>query len=202
MLRNEDGTFRRSLIYGVGIDDVDGTKEYFEGGVRKTLKSFQDWKNMLRRCYSKGGEYVGVTTVCDEWKVYSNFKDWFDVNYRNNCWLDKDLSGGKRYSPDNCIYISKELNKFLIGVNDKCGVWYDDSRDKFQSYTRAFGGKRINIGRFDSEQEALVAAKLRKVEELKRVCLIYKDDQILVSKIEGLIDRIYETFIYKEKEVA
>lgn len=199
MLRNEDGTFSRSLIYGVGIDDVAGTKEYVENGVRKTVKSFQDWKNMLRRCYSNNGEYVGVVTVCDDWKIYSNFKRWFDLNYKDGCQLDKDMGGGLLYSPNHCCYIPQELNHFIVGVNDKVGVYFDKSRNKFQSYTKSFRGGRIRIGRFNTESEALYMAKMHKFIELGRVFELYKSDGVIASKLSSLMDGVYFKFLHDYK---
>ena len=57
------GRFERSLVYGVGIDDVSGSKEWTEDGKRFSEKYYSTWKNMLKRCYHKSGEYLGKVSV-------------------------------------------------------------------------------------------------------------------------------------------
>ena len=47
MMRNQDGTFKRKLVYGVGVDDIEGAKELDVNGKRHTFKYYRDWKNML-----------------------------------------------------------------------------------------------------------------------------------------------------------
>lgn len=82
---------------------------------RKAFKSYNVWVHMIDRCYNKNStNYLwygekGVT-ICDEWKLYSNFKKWFDENYIEGCVVDKDISGGSIYSPETCVFISKSKN--------------------------------------------------------------------------------------------
>lgn len=92
------------MIYGIGVND---TKKCSH------LKSYTTWKDIIRRCYdknSKSYKYYGAkgVTVCDEWKLYSNFKKWYDENYIEGYVIDKDIKGGKVYSPDSCMFISKK----------------------------------------------------------------------------------------------
>ena len=195
-MRNEkDGRFTRSLIYGVGIDDVDGTKEYVdETGKRKTNKCFNTWKNMLKRCYHPTGEYKGKVTICDAWSYFSKFKVWYDENYKQGYELDKDICGGKIYSPNTCVFIPREVNTYIIGVNDECGFYYEEGRNKYQSYCQRFKGKRKSLGRFDTKEEAVMHSKLFKIGEINEL-MGSINDLALKIKLSELCDRMFLNYV-------
>ena len=78
-------------------------------------KQYSIWIAMINRCYNTNSKaYVNYgakgVTICDEWKLYSNFKKWYDENYIEGYHLDKDIGGNKIYSPDNCTFIKQSLN--------------------------------------------------------------------------------------------
>lgn len=60
-------------VYGYGICDITG----IENG--KQMKYYETWKGMLRRCYSelyhKKEPTYKECSVCDEWLLFSNFKN-------------------------------------------------------------------------------------------------------------------------------
>lgn len=197
------GRFKRSLVYGVGIDDVLGSKEWIEDGKRFSEKYYSTWKNMLKRCYHKSGEYLGKVSVHPDWYKLSNFKSWFDENYSEGFVLDKDLYGGKLYSPNHCIFIKPQLNKFLIGCNNTCGSHFDKSRGLYQSYTKSLSGKRINIGRFKTENEAVVYAKTVKMIQLNRLLKLVDGNPKLKIGLIEMMDRIYfEIIMTRLKDVG
>lgn len=189
--KKNSGRFERSLVYGVGIDDVVGSKEWMKDGKRFSEKYYSTWKNMLKRCYHKNGEYLGKVSVHPDWHKLSNFKSWFDENYLDGYALDKDLYGGKLYSPNHCVFIKPKLNNFIIGCNDICGSYFDKSRGLYQSYTRSLSGKRINIGRFKTENEAVVYAKTVKMIQLNRLLEVLDENPKLKIGLIELMDRIY-----------
>ena len=198
MTRNKDGTFKRNLVYGVGIDDIDGAKEWGVNGKRHSFKYYRDWKNMLKRCYCTTGDYLGNVSVSESWLTLSNFKAWFEQNYVEGYVLDKDILSGEVYSENTCLYIPKELNLFLTSVRKECGSYFDTIRGKYQSYTKKYCGKRINIGRFTTEREAVFFAKTVKMLEIDK--LIRND--IFSSNINvglsQLLDEMYFKFILNE----
>lgn len=105
--------WNRKPVYGVGINDV---KEKTRG-----TKAYLVWKAMLSRCYSEytrrmNPAYDGCS-VCDEWLVFSRFKEWFDENYIPGTQLDKDIivRNNKVYSPETCCFVPQEINKFIRG---------------------------------------------------------------------------------------
>ena len=144
----------RRLVYGVGHDDTDYRKEcrVKVGKGSKVIwhcKAYSTWKNMLRRCYHKSGEYLGKVTVSESWLTFSNFKLWFDKFYQDGWQVDKDCLGGAEYSEKHCIMMPRSLNKCLMGINsDTAGVWWDEGRGKYQAYCKSFGGERVHLGRF------------------------------------------------------
>ena len=108
-------TKTQKLVYGVGINDL-AEPVKING---KQLKFYATWNSMLCRCYSdklqtKNPTYVGCS-VCSEWLVLSNFKVWFDINYRNDLALDKDIliPGNKIYSPEACSFVPRYINSLL-----------------------------------------------------------------------------------------
>lgn len=105
----------RKLAYGHGINDVDESTWF--GG--KQSPAYVAWRSMLMRCYSakyqaRNFTYKGCY-VCPEWLYFSNFKVWFDDNYREGFALDKDIliEGNKIYAPETCRYVPSYLNSLL-----------------------------------------------------------------------------------------
>ena len=71
---------------------------------------------MLQRCYTtpvSQPTYDGCY-VCDEWAYLSNFSAWMNEQNWEGKQLDKDLLGDTyKYSPENCCFISRELNHLI-----------------------------------------------------------------------------------------
>lgn len=117
------------LVYGHGMNDLDGPVS--KNG--KLLKFYTTWHSMLCRCYSekrlaKHRTYRGCT-VCDEWLLLSNFKKWYDINYREGTALDKDIliPGNKIYCPEACRFVPQYINNLLTNAGAirgdlPCGV--------------------------------------------------------------------------------
>ena len=198
MMRNQDGTFKRNYVYGVGIDDVEGSKDWLVNGKRHSFKYYRDWKNMLKRCYCTTGDYLGDVSVSESWLTLSNFKSWFEQNYVEGYVLDKDILSGEVYSENTCIYIPKELNLFLTSIRKECGSYFDTTRNKYQSYTKKYNGKRINIGRFATEREAVFFAKTAKMLEINKLIQADVFNYNTNVGLSRLLDEMYFKFILNE----
>lgn len=166
------------LICGVGICD---TKATDENG--KVLKSYKIWKGMIERSYdpkfhAKYPTYIG-TTVSNEWKLYSNFKKFYDAFFVEGWSLDKDLLQegieNKIYSAKTCLFMPKALNNFLANKysNNTSGyggvVWH--KRDKkyqaqISTYDYEIGKtKQKHLGLFsDSREASLAYNKAREIQ--------------------------------------
>lgn len=193
-------------INGVGINDYEGKVSCLVGGKKRFLKSYDVWRNMLKRCYSseyqeKYPTYKGCK-VSQEWLIYSNFKEWFDENYPLELSeeikfdLDKDLLGGgsKVYSYKTCVFIPQKINKFLSNVyknntSGYIGVVLHKRSGRFQSQIRDFEtGKKKYLGSFMDPVEAsgtyITARKYMALlaKNYMRDLNIYSED--IISKIK------------------
>lgn len=101
-------------VFGVGYMGKGGYKSC-NGKGGEHSKIYQDWINMLGRCYNPEVKeaypsYQGCT-VFDSWFNFQNFSEWYTENYPRDggvYHLDKDIlsSGVKIYSPSTCIFVS------------------------------------------------------------------------------------------------
>lgn len=169
------------LICGVGINDYEGRVKIN----KKHIRSYKAWHGILTRCYSEESlrqkpTYKGCT-VCEKWKLFSNFKRWFDKNYRYDleemglkpC-LDKDLlSNGlnKIYSPETCIFLPQKVNKFLTNkkldnTSGYTGVtWHTRDNKWAVSINDFYAGKNKHLGYFtDIELANKTYVEARRIE--------------------------------------
>lgn len=111
------GTIKNRLlptVFGIGFMGVGVHKSCSgKGGIHS--KIYQDWINMIGRCYNPERlelypSYSGCT-VCDKWHDFQVFGDWYVDNYPaddGDYHLDKDILsyGAKVYSPETCVFVS------------------------------------------------------------------------------------------------
>ena len=115
---------------------------------------YRIWNNMETRATSAKYQercptYAGVS-VCQEWKLYSNFAEWvmmqFDWLSRE---LDKDLmiAGNKRYSSETCRFVPHAINLLLTdGGNTRGDLPLGVSINKGRGYLQSrclVNGQRI-----------------------------------------------------------
>lgn len=172
---------KRNLVRGIGINDYKG--RISEHGT--LIPSYQCWVGMLTRCYDykthkKRSSYEDCY-VCDEWKFFSNFKEWFDEHYVEGWHLDKDIlvKGNKIYSPDKCCFVPCEINVLFVKSDKKrgkypIGVSYCKERGNFYVAV-SINRSRTFIGRYSTKQEAFEAYKKAKEENIKRIADKWKD---------------------------
>lgn len=109
----------RKPIFGVGINDHD--KPTFVNG--KSIKEYQIWTDMLRRCYSefelnRHPTYKGCE-ASDNFKRFSGFLSWAEnqIGFCKDGWqLDKDIiiKGNKIYSEETCCFVPPEINSLFV----------------------------------------------------------------------------------------
>lgn len=161
---------KKKLVCGIGINDYDGLIKNDD----KTIKSHHIWSAMISRCYNiKDKKYhqygaKGVK-VCDKWLYFSNFKKWFDENYRYDLVeqgikiaLDKDLmsNNSKIYSPQTCMFLPEKINSFISNVKSSntsgfTGVYWFKRDNKWKSQITKFDtGKVTHLGYYDDIENA------------------------------------------------
>ena len=195
-------------IYGVALNDADYIVTPTINNVQVECPFYRRWRSMITRCYSakyqkRQPAYKGCT-VCDEWLTFSNFKSWMETqDWEGKC-LDKDLLvyQNKVYSPETCVFVSQELNKFLLkrdATRGKypLGVSYCETRTSagnmltkpYRSEIRAVS-KLINLGYYKTPEEAHRAWQKAKAAQAFDLALEQTDERVK----QGLL-RVYEKIL-------
>ena len=186
----------RKLLFGVARVDV----PYVVG---KT-PAYIHWTNVLVRCCDESYKEKKPTykdcTICEEWKLFSNFKKWFDENYVEGYALDKDIlvKGNKVYSPYTCCFVPMGLNSLLTKRDNHRGDYpigvLKPKRGRFiAEFTK--NKKRCIVGRYDTPEEAFYAYKEAKEKHIKDVAQEYFN--------KGLIaENVYQALLNYEIEIT
>lgn len=169
----------RKPIYGVGINDADYVTNPVINGKRRMCHFYRKWLSMLNRCYNE--KYLTEKPtykdcfVCDEWLIFSNFKAWMIKQDWEGKELDKDLLvlGNKVYSPETCLFVSRDLNVLLTDRGASrgvlpIGVSFCKYSGKFRSRFRRYG-KIEHLGYYNTPEQAhqtYIEAKEKHVHEL------------------------------------
>ena len=153
----------------------------------KKTKAYTTWHNMLVRCYSdkyhiEKSSYINCE-VCEEWKNFQNFDEWFENNYYEiegeKMHLDKDIlmKGNKIYSPDNCIFVPQKINDLFTKCDKSRGTLPIGTRETrhhtFESRCNVMK-KSIHLGNYKTPEEAFKAYKQFKENYIKEVAEEYK----------------------------
>lgn len=173
---------RRRIIYGVAVNDT------YED---THTPAFAKWYNMVRRCYDKkyhaGKPTYSKATVCEEWKLFSNFKKWFDVNHIEGYHLDKDIlvKGNTIYSPDTCCFVPNEINVLLTKSdghrgNLPLGVKLGKSKKRYEARLSVYKGY-IHLGTFDTVEDAFLSYKKAKEDWIKKTAKDYFNNGLIAE---------------------
>lgn len=201
---------------GVATNDADYVtkiQERLPNGKRKTVwtcPAYCSWRSAIERSYSqkfkeKNPTYQNVT-VCEEWHIFSNFRNWWMHNNVAGWQLDKDLfvKGNLIYLPSACVYVPIYLNSLLL---DRASVRGDyplgvDLVDKLKPYRSScsVGGKQKHLGYFPTPQEAHRAWQIAKINSIENGITRYTEeanrlgvfDQRIVSSLEGRISLLQD----------
>ena len=172
---------KTKLVFGVGINDSDYQVQPTINGKRTKCRFYQTWVNMLQRCYcpkakAKHPTYVGCS-VAQEWLTFSNFKAWMESQDWEGNQLDKDIlsPGNKIYGPENCAFVTREINTML---NDRAacrgqspvGVCFNKETGKFKAQIRKHG-RLHHIGYFADTGAASAAYRLEKAKYINEVAI-------------------------------
>lgn len=173
---------KRTPVYGIGINDSDSQVYTIKDGKKIPKIAYKHWFSMMSRCYGKVKEkepsYIGCV-VCDEWLVYSNFKEWFDKNYIDGYHLDKDIlvKGNKIYSPETCCFVPKEINNLLNKHSKDRGelpIGVTKSGYGFAARLNMIDVRK-RIGYFKTPYDAFCEYKKEKESYIKKVAKEYYD---------------------------
>ena len=193
----------RKLLYGVGLNDADYPVQIMrvndEGKTERisTCPYYSRWYDILRRCYNKKSLRKRPTYeecyISEEWKTFSNFKEWMEKQEWEGKQLDKDLiiKDNREYSAETCIFVSGAVNTFiskakrsknglLVGVS-----WHKRDKVFTAQCHDIILGKLVHLGYHDTEEEA------------HQAYLRYKKGLIPKMLEKGLITELEYTLITK-----
>jgi len=182
---------KRSLIYGVGINDADYMVLHHRGGKKNLCQYYKIWICMLTRCYSEKYQYRQPTYkgcyVCKDWLTFTVFKRWMQSYDWKGKFLDKDIinPGNKVYSSENCAFVSREINNLLTdsaGARGDHPIGVNFRRNRFESRI-SIDGRRFHLGTFKNAKDASDKYITAKVADV-----ISKADEQIDSRLrDGLI---------------
>lgn len=145
-------------------------------------QAYKIWKHMLMRCYDDNFKRKYPTyekcVSCEEWLLFSNFKNWFDKNYVDGWQLDKDIliKGNKIYSPQTCCFVPQHINGALAKSFKKRGnhcIGVVRHGRGFRAMIR-INNQHHNLGTFATEEEAFCVYKKAKETAIKSLADEYK----------------------------
>jgi len=160
-------------VYDKGYLGVGAAKKSENG---KQTKVHQMWQSMIQRAYDpkfheRNPTYKDVE-VCDEWLNFQVFAKWYSEQPFKHDALDKDIlsNGAKVYSPENCVLVSHELNKFMTiiksgNTSEVVGVTWDKRLQKWRvQINDPLTGKKKFLGYFDNKYEGGVVYRKARLE--------------------------------------
>lgn len=166
------------------------------------------WSNMIHRCYSDDIQKKRPTyrdcSVCEAWKCFSTFKEWFDKQIYFQGWmLDKDIliKGNKVYSPETCCFVPVEINSLFTKRQNfrselPIGVKLCKAQRRFKECYKASVSQNDNksyVGTFKTPEEAFNAYKAAKEAWIKQVADKWRD---------MLDPKVYEALYNYEVEIT
>lgn len=199
MKKGEPQYGKRKLVCGVGVFDAD----YSNLKDKRTKKAYRDWSNMLQRCYGISNfpskPAYKECVVCEEWHSFLKFREWFDKNYIEGYFLDKDIrcAGNKVYSQQTCCYIPPFINTLLLSSRSSRGKYPIGVKKTGNGFVARLckRGKLCYIGFYHTIEEAFVAYKYERELYIKEIAQEYYD--------KGLINvDIYNSLINYEVEIT
>ena len=189
----------RKLVCGVGVFDAPYAKTRDE----LTRKAYRDWNNMLQRCYGKSNfpskPAYKECIVCEEWHSFLKFREWFDENYIEGYFLDKDvlIKGNKIYSPNTCCYIPSFINTLLLNCRSARGKYpIGVQKHKYGFCAKLYKqGEQHYIGFYKNEEDAFLAYKKAKELYIQEVARKYYDKGDITK-------RVYDALMNYEVEIT
>lgn len=187
-------------VYGVG---------YIGVGIYKPMKNkdvietrYNDWRNMLGRCYSEDEREYDVYHHCkvdERWHNYQNFSQWFEENKypieNERLQVDKDIliPCNTIYSPETCLLVPNRINALFINKPNKRGLPNGITKVGLK-YSAKYNN--LNLGTYYTVEEAFDVYAKAKKDNIIRFAFEYKN--ILPAKVFDALIR-YEVKIENDK---
>ena len=191
---------RNKLIYGVGVNDSDYPVYSTVAGKVMRCPFYSRWMGMLERAYSikhheKSPTYKGCS-VHPDWLRFSTFKSWMETQDWEGMHLDKDIivEGNKVYSPETCVFVTRETNAFVLENASRrgdlpVGVYLKKDRPRQSPYNAqvSVNGKRKLLGDYATPEEAHQAWRVAKHELAIQLASEQNDKRVSEALIKRYI---------------
>ncbi len=150
-------------------------------GTEKT-QPYRVWHEMIARCYAekqkeKCPTYYNIASVCEEWKCYQTFADWYikeqyECNERLH--LDKDIlyPGNKVYSPYTCMLVPQRINSIFSNKSNNRKLPTGVKKHP-QGYQAEYSNRSVGV--FKTIEDAFYAYASEKEKAVKQMAEEYKD---------------------------
>ena len=148
-------------------------------------KAYGVWYHMLRLVKNDPDN----NAICEEWKDYNNFLEWYDKNYYSvddeKMDLLKDIfdRNNKLFSPDTCVFVPYRITRLLKGKTSKTdlpvGVGKKKNSDMYYSTCSVIKqGKKTTIRHsgFNSPDEAFKQYLKDRKQYIRDVADAYRYD--------------------------
>lgn len=159
-------------------------------------EAYKVWQEMLRRCYTDRFKAYRGCSICDEWLIYDNFRDWFYLRYKEGYQIDKDwiVQGNKIYSPQTCCLVPPSINSLIVNYRGRknglpVGVCCDKRVRKYYPKMCHDGKKTTFGGYFDTPEGAFAVYKKSKESHIRQIAEEYKNE---------IEPRVYEAMLRYE----
>lgn len=193
------------MIYGFGVNDVPEKTWNIINGKRVINPYYDRWKGMIRRCHSTKlhkthPNYIN-SFVSEEWKYFSKFQEWMQMQNWKGMHLDKDLIGnGKEYSKETCLFVHPSVNAFITDRsnhrNELLPIGVDQlPYGKYRAHVHDFNtGKQKHLGTFDTPEEAFNCWFKNKLIEAKKLTGLQGAEHL-----ESFYERNYNDYLTGKK---
>jgi len=194
------------LVGGWGINDSDtpvGTRA--SGKFVIECPFYVKWAAMINRVHNTKYQatqhtYVGCS-ISEDWRYFSNFKQWMLAEDWEEYHLDKDILGcGKIYSAETCCFVPQRVNNLLtkrsaVRGDYPLGVYRNEGKKPYKA-TCHNGHSRDYLGRFNCPYEAHRAWQQAKVSAIRGVVQTW-----LASNRPPLREEIIEALLSKANKI-
>ncbi len=180
----------RPSVYGVGYIGFGAYSKL------KYKKIYDDWCNMLCRCYSSAFHSRQKTyiecSVHPDWHNFQTFAEWHTKNYTEGMDLDKDLliKGNLIYSEKTCVFVTRSLNTLFNKSEIETGDLIGSRAGNKYSASINIEGNKVSLGNYMTKQEAHNAWKKAKAKEIIRQSLLPTTPDILIKSLESRAEEL------------
>lgn len=155
-------------------------------------KAYGVWNDMHGRCNCNNPKDRGYydykdVSICEEWYSFKNFYNWFIKQDYEGKFIDKDIltkeGEPKVYSPETCVFVSREMNNFFIVDRKKSndlpvGVHYTRNKKKYYASISINNKKVYLCKNTDCIEEAELAYLECKLGLLESLSSTIKDKKL------------------------